>query len=56
MFVHVDESSNLSPALLNVFLPQRKAVLTQFLRNQCSGIAITDDGTNVGGGAIDAAN
>lgn len=55
-FVHVDESSNLSPALLDVFLPRRKAVLAQFLRNQCSGVAITDDGTNVGGGAVDAAN
>jgi hypothetical protein len=55
-FVHVDEFSNLSPALLDVFLPQRKSVLGSFLRDQCSGVPITDDGTNVGGGAIDAAN
>lgn len=55
-FVHVDESSNLSPALTDVFLPQRSNVLTSFLRGQCNGTTITDDGTNVGGGAIDAAN
>ena len=55
-FVHVDESRNLSPALRDVFLPRRGAVLTSFLRGQCSGVAITDDGTNVGGGAVDAPN
>jgi hypothetical protein len=55
-FVHVDEQSRLSPALTDVFLPQRSNVLTSFLRGQCNGTTITDDGTNVGGGAIDAAN
>lgn len=55
-FVQIDESSNLSPALTNVFLPRRSTVLTQFLKAQCSGAAITDDGTNLSGGSIDAAN
>lgn len=55
-FVQVDESSNLSPALLDVFLPHRASVLTSFLTGQCNGTVITDDGTNLSGGAIDAAN
>jgi len=55
-FVQIDESSTLSPALLDVFLPRRSTVLTGFLRGQCNGAPITDDGTNLGGGAIDAAN
>jgi hypothetical protein len=55
-FVQVDESSTLSPALLNVFLPRRAAVLKSFLQGQCTGLAIADDGTNLGGGSIDAAN
>lgn len=52
-FVQVKEDSTLSPALINVFLPERALVLSNFL---CSGGSVTDDGTNVGGGAIDAAN
>jgi hypothetical protein len=55
-FVQINESSTLSPAILNVFLPQRSTVLTNFLNGQCSGASIADDGTNLGGGAIDAAN
>ena len=55
-FVQVDESSHLSPALTDVFLPHRGDVLTQFLRGQCGGGAVTDDGTNLSGGAIDAPN
>ncbi|HEX3757269.1 MAG TPA: hypothetical protein VHW23_01125 [Kofleriaceae bacterium] len=55
-FVQINEQSTLSPALLNVFLPQRSAVLTGFLKGQCSGVSITDDGGDLGGGAIDAAN
>jgi hypothetical protein len=55
-FTQIDESSTLSPALINVFLPQRGDVLTQFLRGQCSGGSITDDGTNLSGGPLDAPN
>lgn len=55
-FVQIDESSRLSPALTGVFLPHRSDVLTRFLDGQCSGGAITDDGTDLGGGATDAAN
>jgi hypothetical protein len=55
-FVHVDELSHLSPALLDVFLPRRATVLKAFLQGQCTGAPITDDGTNIGGGAADAAN
>jgi hypothetical protein len=53
VFVQIDETSTLSPALRDVFLPQRALVLSGFL---CGGGSVTDDGTNVGGGAIDAAN
>jgi hypothetical protein len=56
VFVQINETSTLSPAILNVFLPQRETVLVNFLRGQCTGASITDDGTNLGGGAIDAAN
>jgi hypothetical protein len=55
-FVQINETSTLSPAILNVFLPQRETVLVNFLNGQCTGVSITDDGTNLGGGAIDAAN
>lgn len=55
-FVQIDETSTLSPAILNVFLPQRQNVLVNFLRGQCNGTTVTDDGTNVGGGAVDAPN
>jgi len=55
-FVQINESSMLSPALVNVFLPQRSTVLTGFLKGQCNGASITDDGGNLGGGAVDAAN
>ena len=55
-FVHVNEQSQLSPALTSSFLPQRSQVLTQFLRSQCLNTAITDDGTNLGGGPPDAVN
>jgi len=34
-FVHVDENSNLSPALLNEFLPFRQLVMTKFLDATC---------------------
>jgi len=37
-------------------LPHRATVLKSFLQGQCNGTTITDDGTNLGGGTIDAAN
>ena len=55
-FVHIDERSRLSPALTTSFLPARAATLTAFLQGQCTGAPITDNGTNLGGGAIDAPN
>ena len=55
-FVQIDESSTLSPALINVFLPQRAKVLTAFLNTQCNATTIADDGTNLSGGALDTAN
>lgn len=38
-FVQVDESGNLSPALQNVFLPHRKAVLEGFLAKPAAAVA-----------------
>ena len=55
-FVQVDEHSTLSPAVTGAFLPFRALVLTQFLNTQCTGVSIVDDGRNLGGGAVDAAN
>lgn len=60
-FVHVNESSQLSPALTTSFLPHRSEVLTQFLKAQCltsvcATAATVDDGKNIGGGPTDAAN
>lgn len=55
-FVQIDEQSNLSPALTTSFLPHRSGVLTSFLRSQCNGTPITDDGTTLSGGPTDAAN
>lgn len=34
-FVHVDEQSRLSPALTDVFLPNRKKVLEKFINDRC---------------------
>lgn len=56
LFVQINETSTLSPALINVFLPQRANVLINFLQGECTGGSVTDDGTNIGGGAVDAAN
>lgn len=58
-FVHVDEASNLSPALNQVFLPRRQAVLKAFLDRQCGATALEAegiglDGLTVGGSALDA--
>lgn len=56
-FVHIDEDSNLSPALTGTFLPRRKVVLQKFINTRCSGAVppIADD-TTVGGSADGAAN
>lgn len=43
-FVHIDERGNLSRALTNHFLPQRKAVLEDFLCNPPAGQGFTDLG------------
>jgi hypothetical protein len=58
-FVHVDESSNLSPGLLQMFLPRRAAVLKAFLDRQCGAGALEAEdvgvaGLTVGGSALDA--
>ena len=55
-FVHINEQSQLSPALTSSFLPHRAQVLISFLRSQCTSTAIADDGSNLGGGPPDAAN
>ncbi|MFT3775003.1 MAG: hypothetical protein QM820_57375 [Minicystis sp.] len=56
-FVHIDESSNLSPALTNVFLPQRKAVLEKFINDRCTGAPLAaEEGLTLGGAPEDAAN
>jgi len=55
-FVQINETSQLSPALTTSFLPQRSAVLTAFLRSQCTGTFVAKAGTNLAGGSIDAAN
>jgi len=58
-FVHVDESSNLSPALTTVFLPRRQAVLKAFLDRQCGAAAPameSTEGLTIGGAALDAPN
>lgn len=44
------------PMIVNVFLPQRQTVLVNFLNGQCTGASVADDGTNLGGGAVDAPN
>jgi hypothetical protein len=54
-FVHVDEFSNLSPALRLVFLPRRAAVMKSFLDGQCTpGAAPVADDLTIGGAALDA--
>jgi hypothetical protein len=56
-FVQIDETSRLSVALQTSFLPHRADVLTAFLQAQCTGAPVpADPTTNLGGGAIDAAN
>jgi hypothetical protein len=57
-FVHVDEQSNLSPALTTTFLPKRKSVLEAFINDRCDGStpAVLAEGTTVGGSLEGAAN
>ena len=52
-FVHVDEASNLSPALLGTFLPWRQRVMYRFLQATCGtrciprgGALVRDERTN----------
>ena len=42
-FVHVDEAGNISPALRDVFLPHRKAVLEDFLNGTALRAMVTPD-------------
>lgn len=55
-FVHVDEASQLSPALRLVFLPRRQTVMKTFLDRQCSAptASAESDGLTVGGAALEA--
>jgi hypothetical protein len=54
-FVHVDESSNLSPSLRLMFLPRRAAVMKSFLDRQCApGAPAPADDLTIGGAALDA--
>ncbi|HEU0035564.1 MAG TPA: hypothetical protein VFQ53_33365 [Kofleriaceae bacterium] len=66
VFVQIDETSALSPALTTKFLPHRKAVLERFINNSCSttparvaddlaGDAV-DDELTIGGSPVGAAN
>ncbi|WP_394847498.1 hypothetical protein LZC95_08540 [Pendulispora brunnea] len=63
-FVQIGESSQLSPALTETFLPFRAQVLSSFIDSQCSdaGPSLSNDGNNVdpkrtiGGGLVGAAN
>src|SRR6185436_3426806 len=49
-FVHIDESSALSPALSGTFLPRRKAVLEKFINDRCaSGTAPAPADGTIGG-------
>lgn len=56
-FVHIDESSALSPALTGTFLPRRKVVLEKFINDRCSGVAApAEAGTTVGDSLDGASN
>lgn len=63
IFTHIDEQRNLSPALNNVFLPRRKAVLEAFI-NQRSGARVAAASASlelspeltIGGQPVGAAN
>lgn len=56
-FVHIDEESNLSPALTGTFLPRRKVVLERFINTRCSGTpAAAVEGITLGDSVEGAAN
>ncbi len=55
-FVQIDESSNLSQALTQSFLPRRATVLRNFLLAQCTGTTVANDGLTLSGAALDSAN
>ncbi len=57
-FVHVTETSALSPALTTAFLPFRKCVLDSFIARICSGDELEpiDENLTVGGQGVGAAN
>lgn len=58
-FVHVDEGGALSPALTEVFLPHRAAVLHSFVQQSCAGVTGQDlpaPGTTLGGAAEGSPN
>lgn len=42
-FVHIDEASNISPALINEFLPHRQKVMDQFLQTTCGTSCLNVD-------------
>jgi hypothetical protein len=56
-FVHVNESSVLSPALTTTFLPFRRCVLDGFIDKVCNGYPIGSDADKtVGGQSVGASN
>ncbi|WP_394837015.1 hypothetical protein LVJ94_08915 [Pendulispora rubella] len=62
-FVQIDESSRISPALTDTFLPFRAQVLANFINSQCSdaGPSLANNGhvdpkRTIGGGLVGAAN
>jgi hypothetical protein len=53
--VHTLENGNRSPALNGLFLPRRKQLLEQFLRDTCSGAcsaSVAPDPTPLAGRAL----
>jgi len=57
-FVHIDEGSNVSPALTEQFLPHRRTVLEGFINARCgaSTPVTSPAGDTLGGSAVGAAN
>jgi hypothetical protein len=60
-FTHIDEGKQLSPALVTVFLPRRRAVLESFINTRCAPAAaakasVIDTGLTLGGSPVGAAN
>jgi hypothetical protein len=58
-FTHVDERGTLSPALTDVFLPHRAAVLERFINDRCGTARVAapvDPSRTLGGSVVGAAN